>query len=141
MKYKFNGTIVEFIESIITSVFELNNDDLDIFNNETKMEVKIYDNICKVLLQKDNPENTEYWYIATMIEEKNYIIIDGTIKETLGTKKDKIIKLLIYLFLWPIVILWFFLNEYTPFHAIKYRKSRLKKLMIKYIGCEEIIKR
>ena len=103
MKFKFNGTTVEFIDTIKTSVIKLNNDELDIFSNETKMEVKVSDNICKVLLQKDNPKNTEYWFIATMREEKNYILIDGIIKETLQTEKDKIIKILIYLFLWPIV--------------------------------------
>ena len=37
MKFKFNGTIYEFIDSINTNVNKLNIDDLNFFNNETKM--------------------------------------------------------------------------------------------------------
>ena len=97
------------------------------------------DHTCKVLLQKDNPRNTEYWYISTIVEEDNHIIIDGKIIDSLTTKKSEISKIFVYVFLWPIIIIGWFLNEWTPFHAIKYRLGRLKKLMIQYIGCEELL--
>ena len=139
MKFKFKGTIAEFIDSINASIHNLNNDDLDVSNNETKMQLNISGNIFKVLLEKDNPINTEYWYIFTLVEEGNHIIIDGKIKDCLETKKRKILLVLVYVFLLPIVIIGWLLNEYTPFNAIKYRRNRLKKLMIKYMGCEEVL--
>lgn len=139
MKFKFKGTIAEFIDSINTNIHKLNNDDLDVFNNETKIQVNISENICKVLLEKDNPINTEYWYISTIVEDGNHVIIDGKIKDCLKTKKRKILSVLVYIFFWPIVIIGWLLNEYTPFNAIKYRRNRLKKLMIKYTGCEEVL--
>ena len=140
MKFKFKGTLAEFIDSINANIHKLNIDDLDVFNNETKMQVNISKNIFKVLLEKDNPINTEYWYISTLVEEGNHIIIDGKIKDCLKTKKRKILLVLVYIFLWPIVIIGWLLNEYTPFNAIKYRRNRLRKLMIKYMGCEEVLK-
>ena len=137
MKFKFNGTIEEFINKINNSVNELNLDDLDIFNNLTKMEVRFYGKICKILLDKYEP-NEEFWYVSRISEENKHVIIDGKIKDCRQTKKDKIMSILIYIFFWPIILIGWLLNEYTPFHAAKYRKNRLKKLMIKYMECEEI---
>lgn len=138
MKFKFKGTIEEFITKINNSVYGLNLDDLDVFNNQTKMEVRIYGKVCKILLDKYK-QNVEYYYVSTICEEDGYVIIDGEIKDCRQTKKDKIMLILIFILFWPIVLIGWLLNEYTPFHAAKYRKNRLKKLMIKYMGCEEIL--
>ena len=138
MKFKFNGTIEEFINKINNSVDELNLDDLGVLNNETKMEVRIYGKVCKILLDKHEP-NVEYHYVSKISEEDNYVIIDGKINDCRETKKDKIMSILIYILFWPIILIGWLLNEYTPFHAAKYRKNRLKKLMIKYMECEEIL--
>ena len=138
MKFKYNGNADELIESIETCVSKLNADKLGIFNCETKMEVIIVDDKCKILLEKDNPPNTQYWFVSKIIRNDNCVVVDGKINECIRTKKDKTILALMYVFLWPIVpIVWLF-NECTPFHSIRYRKNRLRELMIKYIGCEEL---
>ena len=138
MKFKYNGNIDEFIESVKTNVSQLNDDKLGVFNNETKMEINIVDDKCKILLEKDNPHKTQYWFVSTIIKSDNCVIIDGKIKECIRTKKEKTILALLYTFIWPIIPIIWLLNEWTPFHSIKYRKNRLRELMIKYTGCEEL---
>ena len=138
MKFQYNGSLDEFVKSIKTNVSKLNTDKLDVFNRETEMEVTIVDDTCKVLLEKDNPPKTQYWFIANVIKNDNHIRIEGKINECSRTKKDKAIVVLLYILLWPIIPITWIFNEWTPFHSIKYRKDRLRTLMIDYIGCNEL---
>ena len=138
MKFKFNGTMDQFINCLNKNVELLNNDDIDFFKKYTKIEYKLSNDKCEILLEKDNTKKTEYWFVSTITEEAKSLIIDGKIKNRIESNKNRILTILIYIFLWPSVLIVWLLNEYTPFHAKKYRKSRLRKLMIDYIGCEEI---
>ena len=138
MKFQYNGSIDEFVKNIKINVSKLNSDKLDVFSHPTQMKVTIVDDTCKILLEKDNPANTQYWFIASMLQKDNHVIIEGKIRECIRTKKDKTQIVLLYILLWPILpIIWFFC-EWTPFHSIKYRKTRLRELMIHYIGCTEL---
>ena len=77
MKFKYIGNVDEFIESAKSNVAKLNADALGLFNNETKMEVIIVDDKCKILLEKDDPRNAQYWFVSTIIRNDNCIVIDG----------------------------------------------------------------
>lgn len=54
-------------------MYQKNDDKLDDFNYETKMEVYVDEDRCKILLEKDNPPKTQYWFDSTIIENENYI--------------------------------------------------------------------
>ena len=138
MKFIFNGTLNQYITCLNEKIDLLNNDDLDLFNKQTKMEYKLSNDKCEILLEKDNQKNTEFWFVSSITEEDNCVIISGEIRNCLETNKDKILIVISYIFLWPIILFIWLMNEYTPFHAKKYRKNRLRKLMIDYIGCKEI---
>ena len=87
MKFIFNGTLNRYITSLNEKIDLLNNDDLDLFNKQTIMEYKLSNDKCEILLEKDNPKNTEFWFVSSITEEDNCVIISGEIKKAMNDYK------------------------------------------------------
>lgn len=140
MKFLYKGNMTAFCDKLKNAVLEYNNNDaiVDIFNKQTKVQVTISNNSCSILLEKDNPKGTQFWFISSIIEYDNHIIINGKIAECYRSKREKTVLALFYIFFWPIFLLICLSNEWTPFHSKKYRRKRLFRLLIEYIGCKRI---
>lgn len=133
MQYIFYGRKEDFIRLAEEQSFT--------FFSDNKVDLRIYsnDNIFQVGLKRSG-HGSGYWFDATLEEKDNKLYIDGyikkindetTIKTSLGLK---IIIVVFWFFLWPLLIMLKIIFKETAWH----RYSRLNLFMKAYLKCTQV---
>lgn len=138
MKFKFNGSLDEFIKKYSEAT--------KLFNKENKalgFELVVYLRAGKIEIGVDRGKDGfgGYWFISPVVEK------DGDIEFESEIKPDRDMRMkwfdwvefvfLSFLLAIPMLIACIFTKS-LPFSTKKSREKRLTTYMCKYLGCEKI---